>query len=528
MVERPFDPVDEFGACGFMTAGGTILRLLRSRGGNVAVIFALTVSSAIVIGGGGIDILRMSNNRKYLQERVDATALYVANGLTSSTLNTAQATSEKHLASLVDSDHGTLSAIVATPTDGTLKLDATLTTQSTFLSMVGVPDLETTVSTTVNWGETSLEIALVLDNTGSMLDNNKLSSLKTAATSMVTSLSGKATTQNSVKFALVPYANFVNVGSTYKNASWIDNAGLSPYHSSYFSTALNRFTLYSNLGKSWPGCVESRPAPYDADDTAPSAATPSTLFVPAFNPDEPNTTYKVGWVTYNLYPNSYLTDDTSSSDDIVRLKQASKYTKLSTKDFSNSVFYSNYSAPKGPGFGCDVQAVTRLTDSYSSVKTSINAMTASGSTNTPEGLAWGWRMLSPKAPFADGKDYGSKTLKIAVLLTDGTNSVTTWTSPLGGAYSSWGYPYSNRLGTNAGTNMRDGLDAKTLAICTAMKAKGIKIYAIGLMIDDAAGQKLLSDCSSGSDFYYNSPNAGQLDTVFASIAQKITKLRIAK
>ena len=511
-----------------MTTSGSIIRLLRSRGGNVAVIFALTVSSAIVIGGGGMDILRMTNNRKYLQERVDATALYVANGLTSATLSTAQATAEKHLASLVDAEHGTLSGIVATPSDGTLKLDATLSTESTFLSMVGVPALETTVSTTVTWGETALEIALVLDNTGSMLDSNKLSSLKTAATSMVSTMSAKVTTQNTLKFALVPFQTFVNVGTTYKNASWIDNAGLSPYHSSYFSSSLNRFTLYSNLGKSWPGCVESRPSPYDIDDTAPTASNPSTLFVPTFNPDEPDTTYKSGRYTYNLYPNSYLGDDTTNSDDLVRLKQASKYTKMSNKDFSNSVFYSNYSLPKGPGFGCDVQAVTRLTNSYSSVKTSINAMTASGSTNIPEGLAWGWRMLSPQAPFSDGQSYDSTTLKIVVLLTDGTNSIPTWTSALGGAYSSWGYPYSNRTSTNAGTYMRDGLDAKTRAVCTAIKAKGIKIYTIGLMIDDSAGQQLLSDCSSGTDFYYNSPTAGQLDTVFASIAQKITKLRIAK
>lgn len=501
---------------------------LRQRGGNVAVLFALTLSSAIVIGGGGIDILRMTNNRKYLQERVDATALFVANGLTASTLSSAQKAAESKLAALVDAEHGTLSGIVATPTDGTLTVQATLTDQSAFLKLIGVNDLAITASTTVTWGETSLEISLVLDNTGSMSDSGKLSALKTAATSLVTTLAAKATTQNTVKFALVPYSNFVNVGTTYKTSVWIDNAGLSPNHSSYFSTALNRFTLYTALGKSWPGCVESRPAPYDIDDTPPSAANPSTLFVPSFNPDEPNTTYKSGWTSYPLYPNSYLSDDTSSTDDIVKLKQASKYTKLSGKDFSNSTFYSNYSVPKGPGFGCDAQPVTRLTDNYTNVKSSITAMTAAGSTNTPEGVAWGWRMLSPKGPFSDGQDYGTNTLKIVVLLTDGTNSITTWSSTLGGAYSSWGYPYSNRLGTSAGTNMRDGLDAKTRAVCTAIKAKGIKIYAIGLMIDDATGQKLLSDCSSGSDFYYNSPSASQLDSVFASIAQKITKLRISK
>ena len=499
-----------------------VVGLLHHRGGNVAVIFSLSIASLILISGGGIDLMTIANNRKYLQERVDATALFVANGLTSSTLSTAQPQSVSRLTSIVDTDHGTLSGITATATTGTMTLTASLTANSSFLGMIGMPSLVTTVSTTVSWGDTALEVALVLDNTGSMTDNGKLTALKSASTSLVTTLAAKSTTDNPVKFALVPFSNFVNVGPTYKTAAWIDTTGLSPNHSTYFSTSLNRFTLYTALGKSWPGCVESRPSPYDIDDTAPSVTTPATLFVPSFHPDEPNNSW------YYTYANSYLNDVTNSSNELTKLTYATKYTTLSGKDFSNSNFYSNYSSPKGPGFMCDVQAMTRLTTDSTSVKNAISTMVASGSTNIPEGLAWGWRTLSPKGPFADAKDYGTKTLKIVVLLTDGTNSINTFSTPLGGAYSSWGYPYSNRLGSNAGTNLRTGLDAKTAAACTAIKAKGIKIYAIGLMIDDAAGQQMLSDCSSGTDYYYNSPSASQLTTVFDSIAQKITKLRISK
>ncbi|MCE1236389.1 MAG: pilus assembly protein TadG-related protein [Hyphomicrobiales bacterium] len=498
--------------------------LLAERGGNVAVVFALAVSSIILIGGGGVDLMMLTNNRKYLQERVDATALDVANGLTSATLSTAQSKAETRLTSMVEASRGTLSAIVATPTDGTLTLSATLTSHSTFLGIIGVPDLVTTVSSTVTWGETSLEVAMVLDTTGSMADNGKIDALKAAAAKMVSSLGGKATANNTVKFALVPFANFVNVGTTYQNASWIDNAGLSPYHAAYFSSSLNRFTIYSKLGKSWPGCVETRPAPYDMDDTAPTASNPSTLFVPSFHPDEPDTG---GWGA-PAFANSYLNDQTWSSSQITKMTNATKYTSPTGQDYSNSYFYSNYIAPKGPGYLCAVKPVVRLTNSTATVNAAINALTVAGSTNLPEGLAWGWRMLSSKGPFADGADYSSNTLKIVVLLTDGTNSINTFNTDLGGAYSSWGYPYSGRLGSNPGTNMRDGLDAKVRTVCAAIKAKGLKIYTIGLMIDDTAGQQLLSDCSSGSDFYYNSPSASQLDAVFTAIAQKITKLRIAK
>lgn len=500
----------------------SLVGLLAHRGGNIAVTFALTVGSIILIGGGGIDLMAMSSNRKYLQERVDATALIVANGLTADTLSTAQTKSQQRLTAMVDPEYGTLSGIVANATSGTMTLTASLTAKSNFLGMIGMPNLVSTVTTTVTWGDTSLEVAMVLDTTGSMGDGGKIEALRTGASSMVTTLAAKATTLNTIKFALVPFSNFVNVGSGYKTASWIDTLGLSPYHSSYFSAPLNRFTLYTALGKSWPGCVETRPSPYDIDDTAPSASIPATLFVPSFHPDEPDASW------YTSFSNSYLNDNTWSSSQLTKMMNATKYSALSGKDFSNSYFYSNYTAPKGPGYLCDVKPIQRLTTDYTSVKTQINALTVAGSTNIPEGLAWGWRMLSPKGPFADGKDYGSTTLKIIVMLTDGTNAINTFSTDLGGAYSSWGYPFSARLGNNPGTNLRNGLDTKTLAACTAIKAKGIKIYTIGLMIDDAAGQQMLSDCSSGPDYYYNTPSASQLTSVFDSIAQKITKLRIAK
>ncbi len=496
--------------------------LLGHRRGNVAVVFALSVSSMILVGGGGIDLMKMSSNHKYLQERVDATALYVANGLTSSTLGTAQSKAQTRLAAIVEPSHGTLSDIATSTTSGTLTLTAKLSTKSSFLGLIGISDLVTQVASTVTWGETSLEVALVLDTTGSMADNGKMDALKSSATNLVTTLADKSTEANSVKFALVPFANFVNVGTSYANAAWIDTTGLSPYHSTYFSSSLNRFALYTKLGKTWPGCVETRPSPYDIDDTAPSVANPSTLFVPSFHPDEPNNSWSY------TYANSYLSDGTYSSNEITKLTNASKYSSLSGQDYSKSTFYSNYQVSKGPGFFCDVKPIVRLTTSTTTVNAAINALTVSGSTNIPEGLAWGWRMVSPQGPFSDGKSYSSNTLKIVVLLTDGTNSINTFNTPLGGAYSSWGYPYSGRLGANAGTNLRDGLDAKTRAACTAIKAKGIKVYTIGLMIDDSAGQQMLSDCSSGTDYYYNSPSASQLSSVFTSIAQKIVKLRIAK
>lgn len=496
------------------------------RRGSYTIAFGLSGLTLVFAAGGTIDVMRFIDTRARLQDAVDASALVVAtkhkNGESNSGDESGDtATARTVMSKNFDSKFGTLSNVGASSTNSSVTLTASASIDTYFLKIGGLNTLTATSEATTVWTSSSLEVALVLDNTGSMADNGKLTNLKTAAASLVDTLSAKASVTYSIKFSLVPFSNFVKVGSNYQNATWIDqgDTARSSYYDTYFSSHPSRWTIYSTLGKTWPGCVESRPPPYDIDDTAPTTALPDTLFVPSLHPDEPD--------GYFYSANSYLNDQSTGSE-WTRLVNAQKYVTPTGKDFSNQSLYSNFPYAKGPGFMCSVQPLQRLTTNYSSVKSQISSMVAVGSTNIPEGIAWGWRTLSPKGPFADGSSYANTdNLKIMVMLTDGTNSINTFPNAAGGAYSSWGYPASNRLGTNAGTNLRDGLDAKTRAVCTKVKAAGIKIYTIGLMIDDSAGQQLLSDCSSGSGYYYNSPSASQLQSIFDDIAKKISKLRIA-
>jgi Flp pilus assembly protein TadG len=503
-----------------------ITKLWADRRGSYTITFGLTGLILVVAAGGTTDMMRFLDARAKLQDAVDATALMVAaqhksDGSTAdSTSDTAKA--KALLAQTYSSKYGTLGNVVATTTSSSLTLAADVSMDTYFLKIGGLDNLTTTARSTAKWSVSSLEIALVLDTTGSMVDNNKLTNMKSAASSMVDTISAKASATYSIKFGLVPFSNFVNVGAANASAAWIDQGGStrSSIYDAYFSEHADRLSIFTKLGKTWPGCVETRPAPYDVDETTPSSALPDTLFVPAVHPDEPD--------SGSYIANDYMNDQSTSYNQIDKMKNKKKYDSPQGVDFSNSNLYSNYKVPKGPQFLCDVKPIQRLTTDYSSVKTQVSALAAAGSTNIPEGIAWGWRTLSPKGPFADGRTYvDTDNEKVMVVLTDGTNSINTFPTSLGGAYSSWGYPYSQRLGTNSGTNQRTGLDAKTRSVCAKAKAAGIKIYTIGLMIDDADGQQLLSDCSSGSAYYYNSPSADQLQSIFDDIAKKISKLRIA-
>jgi len=77
-------------------------------------------------------------------------------------------------------------------------------------------------SATIAWGNTRLRLALVLDNTGSMANNGKMSALKIATENLLTQLQNATVNNGDVYVSIVPFVKDVNAGSANYNASWID------------------------------------------------------------------------------------------------------------------------------------------------------------------------------------------------------------------------------------------------------------------------------------------------------------------
>ena len=67
---------------------------------------------------------------------------------------------------------------------------------------------------------------MVLDNTGSMESNGKMSALQTAAKDMVDSLSAFSKTTGDVYISIIPFAKDVNVGTAKVNAAWLNLVGV--------------------------------------------------------------------------------------------------------------------------------------------------------------------------------------------------------------------------------------------------------------------------------------------------------------
>ena len=114
------------------------------------------------------------------------------------------------------------------------------------------------------WGIKKLELALALDNTGSMSSANKMTELKKASHTLLDTLKKAAGKPGDVKVAIIPFDTTVNIGTTYKDEPWFD-VSCSALGSPKKCNA-NTWKDY------WEGCVRDRTYPNDTNDAAPTTA----------------------------------------------------------------------------------------------------------------------------------------------------------------------------------------------------------------------------------------------------------------
>ena len=516
-------------------SGGSVFRRLstalrrfgKSERGGLTLTFGLSIVPIAFLTMGGIDYARGTMVKNDLQDALDAATLTVGKS-TATDAPTIQSLGATALAANLKAYPDThLSSATFTLQGSKVVAQASASMTPMVAEVFGTSALNVTANSEVVRNVNRLEVAMVLDNTGSMA-GSKLTLLKQAANDFVDTLSDAAartTDPNAVKISLVPFSMTVNVGPTYKTATWMDLTGAAPINDQIFSTHANRFTLFTALGMSWAGCVESRQSPYDVQETAPTVTTPATLFTPYFAPDEPGSTSSQSWNSMTWY-NNYLNDVTTSSSWNTRQGYVAKYTATNiVKTGTNTSTGYAY----GPNAGCSLQPLVRLTTNWATVKSGINGMNAVGDTNIPMGLMWGWHTLSPNAPFADGAAYGTaKLTKVVVLMTDGQNQNTSNSNSNASYYSGSGYIWQNRLGITSGTNAQrqTALDNKLTTLCTNMKAQNINIYTVRVDVQDS-NYAVLQNCATKASQFYDVQDATQLDSVFKAIAGAIQNLRIS-
>lgn len=429
-----------------------------------------------------------------------------------------------------------------------IRTDAHATAQIPLLFMGNFMPNKVSVSASTTFSTRSIEIAIALDNTGSM-GSGGISALKDASHALLDALGEIDTSRQSLKVALVPFVTSVNVRGEGFNSSWIDNTGQALYNGWTFLTTAQRATrkssgnnsgdfgadgyphhsrLYDWSGTTWKGCVEARPAPHNTSLTPPDASNPNTLFVPYFAPDEPGIRFSKGGNSSTAFNNSWLNDGVSGDHPTVQ-RSIVKY-KTQTPVIGN---FNDDTGPLtlGPNRACPTPIVP-LTDTLSKVRSGIDSMqywNGSG-TNIAEGLAWGWRVLSPEEPYSQAVPFDSdKASKILVIMTDGTNVSYGASSTMNKSdYGSYGFLNDGRIDSADTQSKAEAyLNASTASMCADIKGLGIEVYSVLYNTSATSVVNLFSSCATRKQNFFMAKDVPSLKAAFAAIGQAVSGVRIS-
>lgn len=480
-----------------------LLRRFRANeGGNFATLIALSLVSAVGAGGLAVDYSRATQTKADIYAAADSAALAAARtiGTTAERDKVARDVFASNLANVKNLASSSMSPENITK-DGAnygYRVTANAQVKTMFGAAFGVDQFNIDVlAEAVGTISANTEIALVLDTTYSMT-GWKIDTLKKASTDMVDSLAKLATKPDQLKFSIVPFSEYVNVGLGNRKKPWID----VPDDYQDPSTKV---------------CWKERPVTGQTNCRVVNyPATPGTPSGTCYNDGVP---YSCGGSSPQPAYSANVCDYTYGPEvEKCAMQQGQKHTWYGCVGSRNNPLDTqdgNYTT-RIPGLmdtGCGTPMV-ELTPNFSTLKTTISALTPNGETYIPQGLLWGWRTLSLQAPFeAKASSTTDPVRKFIVLMTDGLNTRS----------ASYPWHWGN-----------DGTQANNLTkqICTNIasdKTSNITIFSVAFDVTDNTIKNILKDCAINTKGqFFDARDATQFLTAFSKITNLIAELRLSK
>ncbi len=504
----------------------------RNTSGNTTIILAIASSVLLTVAGGAIDFARWSSAKVEVQQELDAAVLAGTQKLLEGSGNRKAALDEarvffakamKRTAPLIDNkvDFKINDAGNGVVSKGTAFIETSLLKVIGLSKLQVVEDAAAEAATSGGTAASNLEIALVLDVTGSMCadgtgpctSGSKFTALKKAASDLITTVVSDSQSTYTSRVSIVPFNTAIRVGPDGGGAAMMEKmTNLPATWSGWYKSCISGYTTTTTEGENSWICTQEGPAQMNNEKIIPCVTGryyESGIDYFDATDDAPASGK---WILANDGTRALASEDSSDTAMTSDLGQSSS-------DLSTSWNYGDSGACAKTA---EANELMPLSSNKPALLTKIDSLVAQGSTSAQLGTTFGWYSISPKWSSVWGSDSaagsyddltttnasGAPTLrKIAIIMTDGDNN----------AYRGW---------------INEGYKAKyaeyTIAACTAMKDAGVEIFTVGYELDalpatdrDRAAN-ILEKCGSDVQHFYDSLSASQLKDAFASIANSIT------
>ena len=190
------------------------------RRGGIALIFALSIFVLGGVTGLAIDASRAYSLSQKVGSALDSAALATAKTLTRE--DATDAVLQERAAALFNNNMSHISvagvtfsslAVVADRANSTVEVSVVVHMPTSFARIVNFESFDFPKTSTVSYETKRIELAMVLDITGSMCNPcDKLSGLKSAANEVVDTLGSIAEYPGQIRIGIVPYSASVNAG----------------------------------------------------------------------------------------------------------------------------------------------------------------------------------------------------------------------------------------------------------------------------------------------------------------------------
>ena len=243
----------------------TLREFRASHSGNVATIFGLAVLPVMMFAGAAVDYSKTSMSRAQLQAVVDAVALALVHEPKDIAAAQLQAKAQSLFAGMTEARLGRDTSIEATIVGETVKVHATAPVPTSFMRIAGTNSITIGADSAATFGRSKLQIALALDNTGSMGSAGKMPALKAAVNDMLDQLQAMNASPGDIKVSLVPFNTEVKIGTAYSAASWLR------FDTKLENPSIPNFAAVAPTRAGWDGCIADRDQNYDISAAAPTS-----------------------------------------------------------------------------------------------------------------------------------------------------------------------------------------------------------------------------------------------------------------